>query len=529
MKKSSSPPADSAHPSGFRSSLMFSAMTFISRIMGLVRDVVMAFHFGSQSGIDAFFVAFRIPNFLRRLFAEGAFSQAFVPVLVACKEQQSHAAARVLVARVVGTLGVMLVALTVLAILASPLVASLFAPGFRGQPEQMKLVASMLQITFPYLPLISLTALTSAVLNSYGRFAVPAVTPVLLNVSLIVATLVMAGWFENPVMALAWGVLIAGVAQLLFQLPFVQAVGMLSWPVWSWRDSHVRRILALMVPALVGVSVGQINLLLDTVLASFLQTGSISWLYYANRLLEFPLGVFGVAIATVVLPSLSREQASGRPQLFSATLDRALRQVLVLGLPAAVALYLLAGPLIATLFHYGSMRVHDLDMTASALRPYAVGLPFLMLIKVLAPGFYACQDTRTPMRIALVAMVANMFLNLLLIGPLHHAGLALATALSALLNAVLLVRGLLRKLFTPSPGWVAYGCRLLLGNACMSVVLVALMPPADSWLHWSLWQRSGHLALLVVGGFVAYVLALLVAGMRPAHLLTPAPAPCTPN
>ena len=523
MTKARSQSAGTRPGSGLRSSLVFSVMTFLSRILGLVRDVVIAFHFGSQPAIDAFLVAFRIPNFLRRLFAEGAFSQAFVPVLVACQEKTSRAEACALVARVVGTLGTMLVGLTALAVLASPVLVALFAPGFRGQPEQLELAGTMLRITFPYLPLISLTALTGAVLNSHGRFAVPAATPMLLNLSLIGAALLLGDHFEQPVMALAWGVLVAGCAQLLFQLPFVGALGMLSWPVWSWHDSQVRRILALMVPALLGVSVGQINLFLDTVLASFLQAGSISWLYYANRLLEFPLGVFGVAIATVVLPSLSRLKANDRSELFSSTLDRAVRQMLLIGLPAALALHLLAHPLLTGLFHYGSMTARDLDMTASALRAYALALPSLMLVKVLAPGYYACQDTRTPMRMALVAMLANMVLNLILVGPLHHVGLALATALSSLLNVVLLLRGLVGRIFQPSPGWLAYGLRLLVANGAMGATLCLLMQPADQWLGWSLWQRAIQLAVLVLGGFLAYVLALLAVGLRPRHLVVSVP------
>src|SRR5690554_3481484 len=348
-------PADKA-PSLLRSGMVVSIMTMLSRVLGMVRDVVVAAYFGSQSEADAFFIAFKIPNFLRRLFAEGAFAQAFVPVLSEYRARFTLAEVQHLVNRVTGTLGLTLAGITLLGVAGAPVLITLFAPGFHGQTEKLALATDMLRITFPYLFLISLTALCGSILNSYGRFAVPAFTPVLLNLSMIGATLFMTPYFTEPVMALAWGVFIAGVAQLLFQMPFLWKMRLLPRPRVVAKDPGVKRIMLLMIPALFGVSVSQINLLLDTVLASFLQTGSVSWLYYADRLSELPLGAFGIAIGTVILPALSRHHATEKPEDFSNTIDWALRMVLLVGVPAALALAVLAEPLIATLFFYGAMR-----------------------------------------------------------------------------------------------------------------------------------------------------------------------------
>ncbi|WP_150299519.1 murein biosynthesis integral membrane protein MurJ [Pseudomonas profundi] len=506
-------------PSLLRSGMVVSIMTMLSRVLGMVRDVVVAAYFGSQSEADAFFIAFKIPNFMRRLFAEGAFNQAFVPVLSEYRSRRSLAEVKQLVDYVAGTLGITLVAITAIGVAGAPLLITLFAPGFYGDTEKLGLAADMLRITFPYLLLISLTALCGSILNSYNRFAVPAFTPVLLNLSMISATLFLTPYFDQPIMALAWGVLIAGVAQLLFQLPFLAQIRLLPVPKPNRRDEGVKRIMTLMLPALFGVSVSQINLLLDTVLASFLETGSISWLYYADRLSELPLGAFGIAIGTVILPALSRQHAGDDPKAFAKTLDWAVRMVLLVGLPAALALLLLAEPLIATLFHYGAMTERDVVQAAGALRAYALGVMTFMLIKVLAPGFFARQDMKTPVKIAVTCMVFNMGFNLILIWPLAHVGLALATSLSALLNAALLWWGLRKAgIFQAQPGWMGFSIRLALACIAMSAVVLWLVPDVEQWFAWEWQQKTLEMAILVTAGIAAFIVTLLLAGMRMRHL-----------
>ncbi|UAW99035.1 murein biosynthesis integral membrane protein MurJ [Halopseudomonas nanhaiensis] len=506
-------------PSLLRSGMVVSIMTMLSRVLGMVRDVVIAAYFGSGSSADAFFIAFKIPNFMRRLFAEGAFNQAFVPVLSEYRAKRAFEEVRDLVNRVAGTLALTLVGITAVGVAGAPVLISVFAPGFHDEPEKLALAADMLRITFPYLLLISLTALCGSILNSYGRFAVPAFTPVLLNVSMIGATLVLTPYFDQPVMALAWGVFIAGVVQLLFQLPFLAQIRLLPVPRPDRKHEGVKRIMTLMVPALFGVSVSQINLLLDTVLASFLQTGSISWLYYADRLSELPLGAFGIAIGTVILPALSRQHAGDDPKGFAATLDWAVRMVLLVGVPAALALLLLAEPLIATLFHYGAMTEGDVLQSAAALRAYAVGVLTFMLIKVLAPGFFARQDMKTPVKIAMICMGANMVFNLILIWPLAHVGLALATSMSALLNAGLLWWGLRKAgIYEAQPGWPVFILRLVLACAAMAAIVLWLAPGVSEWFDWGWQQKALEMTILVVAGIGAYLAALLVAGLRMRHL-----------
>ena len=507
-------------PGLLRSSAVVGVMTMLSRVLGLIRDVVVASYFGASSSADAFFVAFKIPNFLRRLFAEGAFAQAFVPVLSEYRSQRDFNAVQHLVNAVAGTLGGVLVFVTALAVLGAPVLTALFAPGFyMGDSAKFQLAAEMLRITFPYLLLISLTAFAGAVLNSYERFAVPAFTPVLLNVSLIGSAIFLSPFFDPPVLALAWGVMIAGVVQLVFQLPFMARLRLLPKPVWGWSDPGVRRIMKLMVPALFGVSVTQINLLLDTVLASFLQTGSVSWLYYSDRLVELPLGVFGIAIATVILPGLSRKHAEKSNEHFSSTLNWAMQMVLLIGIPAAVALFILAEPMLITLFHYGALTDRDVMMAAMSLRAYACGLLAFMLIKVLATGYFSRQDTKTPVKIGIQAAVANMIFNLILIGPLAHVGLAAATALSAFMNAGLLLYGLLKSgVLIWSPGWGIQVVRMLVANSVMVVVIYQLMASTEQWLQMGLWGRVTEMAILVVTGVVTYSLVLILAGLRPKHL-----------
>ena len=502
-------------PGLLRSSGVVGIMTMLSRVLGLVRDMVIARYFGAGAGADAFFVAFKIPNFLRRLFAEGAFSQAFVPVLSSYREKQDISEVKRLVDAVAGSLGLVLLAVTVVAMLGSPVLTAVFAPGFLGDDTKFALTSDMLRITFPYLLLISLTAFAGGILNSYDRFAVPAFTPVLLNLSMIGAAVFMTPLMAEPVMALAWGVFIAGALQLFFQLPFLMRLGLLPRPRVDYRHEGVSRILKLMAPALFGVSVSQINLLLDTVLASFLQTGSVSWLYYSDRLSELPLGVFGIAIATVILPSLSRKHAAASADQFAATLDWAVRCVLLIGLPAALALALLAEPLIATLFHYGEVTDRDVAMSAQSLRAYSAGLMAFMLIKVLAPGFFAREDTKTPVKIGIIAMAANMALNLALIVPLAHAGLALATSLSAWLNGYLLWRGLRKEgAWKSQPGWPKFLMQLAAANGALAAVILWLNAPVSQWLAVGGLQRAADMSILVVAGVAAYFVTLALLGMR---------------
>ncbi len=501
-----------------RSGLVVSAMTMLSRVMGLVRDVVVATFLGAGNGSDAFFVAFKIPNFLRRLFAEGAFNQAFVPVLSEYSTQRTKQEIRELLNAVAGSLTALLALITALAMLGAPWLVWLFAPGFGRDPDKLAMTADMLRLTFPYLLLISLTAFSGSVLNTWNRFAVPAFTPVLLNISLIGAALFLMPLMEEPAMALAWGVLIAGAAQLAFQVPFLLRLGLLPTPWPNFAHDGVKRILKLMAPALFGVSVSQINLLLDTVLASLLAAGSVSWLYYSDRLVELPLGVFGVAIGTIILPALSKRHAEQSTEHFSAMLDWAIRVVLLLGVPAALALAILAEPFLITLFHYGAMTDNDIQMAAMSLRAYAFGLVAFMLIKVLAPGFFARQDTKTPVKVGIIAMVANMVFNLLLIWPLAHAGLALATALSAFLNAGLLGYLLYRQqVLVFQPGWGRYAVQLVGGSVLMSVALMLVSPDWQVWLEFGLWQRVRWVAGLVVLGGGLYFIWLTALGLRLRH------------
>lgn len=497
-------------------------MTMLSRVFGLIRDMVIAYFFGASAGADAFFLAFRIPNFFRRLFGEGAFSQAFVPVLSEYRQRRSKAEVKDLVDHVAGTLGISLVFLTLLGVLGAGVVISVFAAGYvyNGEAEKLALATDMLRLTFPYLMLISLTALAGGILNTFDRFAVPSFTPVLLNLSLIGCALWLRPHLDTPVMALAWAVLIAGVAQLTFQLPFLAREDLLPAPRISFRHEGVRRILALMLPALFGVSVGQINLLLDTVLASFLETGTLSWLYYSDRLLELPLALFGVAIATVILPSLSKEHADESPGEFARTMDWGLRMVFLIGAPATVALVLLSEPLITTLFYQGQMTERDVFMASLSLSAYGVGLLGHMFVKVLAPGFYSRQDTATPVRYGIIALVSNMVLNLALIWSLKHAGLALATSIAAFINCGLLFRGLQRSgALQPQPGWLLFAARVAFANIGMALMLLGFLPESGPWFEMPFWTRFGSMLLICAGGALTYGACLLLSGFRFKEML----------
>ncbi len=502
-----------------RSTGIVSFFTLLSRVLGMVRDVVVAHYFGAGGGADAFFVAFKIPNFFRRLFSEGAFSQAFVPVLSEYRARRSLDEVRLLVAHTAGSLGGVLLLLTLVCVAFAPQVTYLFAPGFREATDKFQLSSDMLQLTFPYLMLISLTGFVGSILNSYGRFGVPAFTPVLLNVVLILCSIFMAPYMDPPVMALAWGVMLAGVVQFVFQLPYLKPLGLLVRPRWGWQDEGVRRILKLMVPALFGVSVAQINLLVGSVLASYLADGSVSWLYYADRLMEMPLGVFGIAIATVILPSLSRKHASQSTEAFSAMLDWAVRMIMLIGVPSSLALGILATPLLVTLFQYGKFSAEDVAQSALALQAYSLGVLTFMLIKVLAPGFYARQDTKTPVKIGIWSMVANMALSLALIYPLAHTGLALATSVAAFMNAGMLYYELRKEgAYRPGKGWLMFSVRLTTASLAMSGVLLWLGRDLSVWLAWDWHQRVLWLSLMVVAGVVAFFAVLFAAGLRVRHL-----------
>ncbi len=510
----------------FRSTALVGAMTMISRVLGLLRDIIFANLFGASGGTDAFFVAFKIPNFMRRLFAEGAFSQAFVPVFSEYRETRSRDDLKDLLNHVAGALGGFLLILSSLGSLAAPLLVYLFAPGFSDDPVRFQLTADMLTITFPYIFFIALTALAGGVLNSFNKFAIPAFTPVLLNLCLISAAVWGTDYFAQPVMALAWGVAAAGLLQLLFQFPFLLKLGMLPIPRFRRAHEGVKKILKLMLPAIVGSSVAQINLLFDTIIASFLAAGSVSWLYYSDRLVEFPLGVFGIALATVILPSLSRHHAQKSAESFNRTLDWSLRLTSLIAIPAALGLLLLAGPLLSTLFGYGEFSQHDTQMASLSLMAYALGLPAFIYIKVLAPGYYARQDTRTPVRIGIQAMIANMLLNLLFVVPLvmlefsgPHVGLALATAASAYMNAFMLYRGLCKQgVYQHLSGWGRLWLQILLANGLMALFLLYTSPAISHWHSWTLLERIPTLLGFVLLAVLIYAASLLLSGFRPAQL-----------
>ena len=512
-----------------KSTALVSAMTLLSRIMGLLRDMVFTRIFGADAATDAFLVAFKIPNFLRRLFAEGAFSQAFVPVLTEYKNGSDPAEVQDLAAHVAGTLAGILLVITVVAVLAAPVLVMVFAPGFIGQEDKFDLTAGMLRVTFPYIFFISLTAFAAGILNSYGRFAIPAFTPVLLNLSLIASAIWLAPQMEEPITALAWGVFIAGIVQLAFQLPAVARLGLLRWPRWGWRHTGVRKVMKLMLPGIFGSSVMQINLLFDTLIASFLVSGSVTWLYLSDRMMELPLGVFGIALATVILPNLSQKHAQADPQAFSHMIDWALRWVLIIGAPAAVGLAVLAGPILTTLFMYGDFVELDVRMAQMSLWAYAFGLLGFTLVKVLAPGYFARQDTKTPVKVGVIAMVVNMLFNIIFVVTLvqlaipgAHVGLALATSLSAFLNAGLLLRGLRRqKVYNPDRGWGRLFAQVLFACVAMFALLWWLGGDLASWMQADSFNRVGRLLMAVFAGAAVYFAILWLSGLRLGALHKP--------
>jgi putative peptidoglycan lipid II flippase len=502
------------------------AMTLLSRILGLVRDIALSNWFGAGLVMDAFTVAFKIPNMLRRFFAEGAFSQAFVPVIAEYRATRTPAETRELIDRAAGTLGAMVLVATVIGTVAAPVLILIYAPGFFGDAGRYQSATAMLRFTFPYLTFISLTALSASILNAYQRFAAAAFTPVLFNVVLIA----FAGWVDpklgRPGLGLALGVFTAGVVQLAFQLPFLTKLGVLPRPRWGWAHEGVRRILRLMLPAILGSSVAQISLLLDTLIASFLAAGSLSWLYYSDRLVEFPLGVLGIAAATVILPRLAEHHSRASGESFAATLDWALRLVVVVGVPAALGLALLAKPLMTTLFYRGEFGVRDVDMAGASLVAYAPGLVGFILVKVLAPGYFARQDTRTPVRTAIQALALSMILNIVFVLVLvrtgwapPHAGIAAATTCSGLFNSALLLSGLLRSgIYRPRPGWRHLGLQVGAASLIMGAALALGIGEIGSWLALGKLARVLALTACVSGGALVYFGAAYLLGLRPATL-----------
>ncbi|WP_171422346.1 murein biosynthesis integral membrane protein MurJ [Acinetobacter wuhouensis] len=508
----------------WRSTFIVSAMTMLSRVLGLVRDMVLLNVFGAGKDFDTFVVAFRIPNFFRRLFAEGAFSQAFIPVLTEYKTTKLHAEVQILISRVFGCLLTVMSLLTLFCMIAAPVILYVYAPGFHNDPAKFDLAVDMFRLTIPYLMFMSLTAFASSILNSYGSFASPAFSPVLLNVAMIAGAWWLAPHMATPIMALGWAVVAAGVLQLAIQIPELWNKKLLIPPKIDFKHEGVDRILKLMLPALFGVSVTQINLLLNTIWASFMQDGSVSWLYSAERMTELPLGLIGVAIGTVILPSLSVSKAEQDQAKFRRMLDWAARVIFLVGIPASIALFMLSTPIIQALFQHGAFDARDTQMTAMALQCMSGGVLAFMLIKVFAPGFYAIQDTKTPVRVGLMAVAANAILNVIFIGifklidwQAEHMALAIASSGSALVNAGMLYFYLHKKdIFRFGAHWKKLFIQYAIANAVMIVAL---------WigLTWykgdvSQWIRILEVVGLCVLGVFAYAVALLATGFRPRHL-----------
>jgi putative peptidoglycan lipid II flippase len=492
-----------------------SGMTLISRITGLARESLKAAAFGAGVQMDAFEAAFRLPNILRRLFAEGAFSQAFVPIFAEYRRQRGLDESRALIGRVGTLMAVGLLVLSIVGVLVAPWLVYALASGFSRTPGKVELTASMIRIVFPYILFVSLVSLAGGVLNVYRQFAIPAFTPVLLNVSIIGAALFLAPYCDPPIVALAWGVFVGGIAQLALQLYPLAKIGMLGRPRFDWRDEGVRRVLAAMGPAVLGVSAAQISALINTQLAAALGDGRISWITYADRLMEFPSALLGVALGTVLLPSLAKMHADAKPDQYTSLLDWGLRLAFMLALPAAVALWVLAIPLISTLYQYGRFTVNDVLQTRTALLGYSVGLLGLILVKILAPGFYARQIMATPVKIAFATVLVSQTLALILMFPLGHAGLTLSTSIGACLNAGLLFWFLRKRgIYVPGAGWLPFVAKLTVALFAFAAVLLWLGGPASFWLAASLWEKVGRLAGVCAAGAAAYFGALWLLGFR---------------
>ena len=515
-----------------RSGIIVSSMTLLSRVLGLIRDVVIANLLGAGAAADIFLFANRIPNFLRRLFAEGAFSQAFIPVFAEYRKEGNLSEIQQFVAKVNGTLGGLVAIVTVIAMVGSPIIAAIFGTGWfmdwlNDGPNAYKYeqASLLLKITFPYLWFITLVALSGAILNTLGKFGVMAFSPVLLNIAMIASAVFLAPHFDSPDLALAIGIFLGGLLQFLFQIPFLKQAKMLVKPKWAWNDPGVKKIRTLMIPALFGVSVSQINLLLDTFIASFLMTGSISWLCYSDRLLEFPLGLFGIAISTVILPTLARHHVNRNgndksavvSQDFRNTMDWGVRMILLLGLPATIGIAVLAQPMLMVLFMRGSFLLSDVVAASYSLWAFTSALLSYMLIKILANGYYARQDTKTPVRYGIIAMVSNMGFNLLAI-PFSYVGLAIASAMSATLNAYLLYHGLSKAgVYQVSKTTWTFALRLLAAALGMGAFIWYYSPSLNEWVSMSLFNRVHWLSWLLIGAALSYFILLALFGVRKHH------------
>jgi putative peptidoglycan lipid II flippase len=509
----------------FKSLSVVSFFTLVSRLLGLVREMVLAAKFGASASTDALFVAFRIPNLLRRLFAEGAFAQAFVPILAEYRRSEGDERAKLLIAHVASLLSLLLLIISILGVLFAPYLVYVIATGFSESSGQAELTASLIRLTFPYLLFISLTSLFSSVLNTWGRFAVPAFTPALLNLSFILSALYLTPYFEPPIMALGLAILLGGIAQLAFQIPFLLRLKL--WPKLKWRpnDPGVIRILRKMAPAVIGVSAAQISMVINTNIASRMQEGSVSWLTFADRLMELPVGLLGVAMGTVILPALSVSVADKKAEEYQATLEWGLIVMLVISIPSVAGLIALSEPILITLFMRDQFSFDDVSMTQVAFWGYGVGLVPIVMIKLFAPVFYANKDTQTPVRIAIKAVIVTQFLNVIfwMLMPNHikHAGLALAISGGAWLNAIMLVIELRRKgLFVLANKWVLVGRDCLIAAAIMTLVISFTAIKID-WLAYDSWERAGLLSGVILVGFTVYALGLRALGRKFKDILAP--------
>lgn len=494
-----------------------SGLTLVSRILAFIRDVLIARVFGAGMATDAFFVAFRLPNLLRRLFAEGAFSQAFVPILGEYKNRRGHDETQLMVNHVTTLLAVILFVVTLVGVIAAPILVYISAPGFAKDPDKFELTVTLLRITSPYIFFISLVAVGAGILNTYNKFWVPAAVPALLNVCFIAAALWLAPYCHPPVLALGWAVFFGGMVQLAFQLPFLKKIGMLPRWEMNFKDEGVWRVVRQMGTAIFGVSIAQLSLIINTIFASFLAEGSVSWLYYADRLMEFPSGLLGVAIGTILLPSLSKHYADESHEEYSKLLDWGLRMVFMLTLPAALALGMIAVPLLATFFHHGAFGANDVLMTRNALVGYSVGLIGIISVKVLAPGFYARQDIRTPVKIGIATLLATQAMNVLFVFglQLHHAGLSLSIGIAACLNSAILFYLLKKRgIYTPEPGWGVFAAKLGVALLALGLSLWFGMGREQEWLTTHGWTRIIHLGWLVGMGVAVYFGALWLMGFR---------------
>lgn len=509
----------------FKSLSVVSFFTLVSRLLGLVREMVLAAKFGASASTDALFVAFRIPNLLRRLFAEGAFAQAFVPILAEYRRSEGDERAKLLIAHVASLLSILLLIISILGVLFAPYLIYVIATGFSESSGQAELTASLIRLTFPYLLFISLTSLFSSVLNTWGRFAVPAFTPALLNLSFILSALYLTPYFEPPIMALGLAILLGGIAQLAFQIPFLLRLKL--WPKLKWRpnDPGVIRILRKMAPAVIGVSAAQISMVINTNIASRMQEGSVSWLTFADRLMELPVGLLGVAMGTVILPALSVSVADKKAEEYQSTLEWGLIVMLVISIPSVAGLIALSEPILITLFMRDQFSFDDVSMTQVAFWGYGIGLVPIVMIKLFAPVFYANKDTQTPVRIAIKAVIVTQFLNVIfwMLMPNHikHAGLALAISGGAWLNAIMLVIELRRKgLFVLANKWVLVGRDCLIAAAIMTLVISFTAIKID-WLAYDSWERACLLSGVILVGFTVYALGLRALGRKFKDILAP--------